>query len=210
MIHDKPGSSFIHASPPPPSHVWYACYGSNLSFQRFSCYIQGGTPRESNSVYQGCTDKTLPTQNKQYTIHHRLYFAKSSSIWQNKGVAFLHPEEDNSCTTFGRIYFITREQFIQVLRQENGLAPDDPSMMIDLEETIQRGSTIFEDGWYSHVICLALEEGVPVFTFTNPNKLPPNPPGPHYIQTIRSGIRECYPSLTDEEIEEYFHRSGAD
>jgi hypothetical protein len=25
-------------------HVWYVAYGSNLSAERFSCYLQGGQP----------------------------------------------------------------------------------------------------------------------------------------------------------------------
>jgi hypothetical protein len=194
----------------PTSHVWYACYGSNLSSQRISCYIQGGKPLESNRNYQGCTDKTPPLKDRQYVIYHELYFAKSSPIWDNGGVAFLKPEKDPEYTTLGRMYLITEEQFIQVLRQENGQDPDDTSMTIDLKRTIQKGAITIGNGWYSHVMFLGFKDEVPIFTFTSPDILTPNPPGPHYLQTIRSGIHECYPSLTDSDIDEYFRRCGVD
>ncbi len=41
-------------------YVWYACYGSNLLYERFKCYILGGTFNGNGRYHDGCQDKTLP------------------------------------------------------------------------------------------------------------------------------------------------------
>ncbi|MGX1752144.1 hypothetical protein [Sphingobacterium sp. NPDC055346] len=56
--------------------VWYACYGSNLLKDRFYCYIQGGQPAGANTIYEGCTDKSLPIDEENIIINAELYFAK--------------------------------------------------------------------------------------------------------------------------------------
>lgn len=192
--------------------VWYACYGSNLSFTRFSCYIQGGTPPGTERSYQGCTDPTLPDRRKQITIPHRLYFAQSSSIWQGKGVAFIDPTDDPREQTLGMMYLVTAQQFREVVAQENDRSPDDPDLEndLDLDSIIESGRDTFGTGWYSRILLLGFEEGFPILTFTNPEVLVPNPPGHHYLRTIRLGVRECYPMISDFEIDEYFHMCGVD
>lgn len=87
------------------NYVWYACYGSNLLKERFMLYIKE------------CNDKTEPSCEKPIIIHHDLYFANSSSRWENKGVAFIKPEKNEKVATLGRMYIITEEQFLEI--QEN-------------------------------------------------------------------------------------------
>lgn len=88
--------------------VWYACYGSNLSHEWFMRYVND------------CTDKTAPTESRPYEMHHQLYFAKSSSKWDSKGVAFLNPKVEEQIVTLGRVYLITREQFEEIKFLECG------------------------------------------------------------------------------------------
>ena len=41
--------------------VWYVAYGSNLSQDRFACYVQGGrADRRARRSYPGCRDRTPP------------------------------------------------------------------------------------------------------------------------------------------------------
>lgn len=56
--------------------VWYVSYGSNLSYERFLCYINGTTPKGSTKAEQGCRDKTLSNATGKITIPYKLYFAK--------------------------------------------------------------------------------------------------------------------------------------
>lgn len=165
-------------------YIWYACYGSNLSEQRFLCYIEGGTPTWSTSgkPNKGCADKTRPRENGPFPIKHQLYFAKESSNWDNAGVAFIYPEEtqDKEKWTLGRIWLVTKEQFDEIWTQE-GRKPN----------------------WYGNVISLGKVDGIEVKTITNPIKLPDNRPHDNYLKTIKLGLKETYPELTDEEIEVY-------
>ncbi len=36
--------------------VWYVAYGSNLSLERFTAYLQGGRPAGGARKYPGCRD----------------------------------------------------------------------------------------------------------------------------------------------------------
>ena len=139
--------------------VWYASYGSNLLHSRFMCYINGGTPEGSSKHCPGCSDKTPPQDCKPVTIPHELYFAKNSPSWEGKGVAFIKSQRDVNVQTLGRMYLITKEQFVQIVRQENGRSPDNHRISIDLGETIAQGESIIKGGWYSRVIYLGEEDG---------------------------------------------------
>src|SRR5690606_23572948 len=79
-------------------YVWYACYGSNLSRDK---YVE--------RYISLCSDKTPPTEDKPYILHYPLYFAGNSGRWHG-GVAFIGCKRDERAYTFGRIYRITTEQ----------------------------------------------------------------------------------------------------
>lgn len=145
--------------------VWYACYGSNLNADRFRAYIEG-TVNPANGIREkGCTDKSLWTDTKVRFFHGQLYFAKSSEKWQRGGVAFIDPDADG--TVCMRLYLITREQFLEVQRQEGA--------------------------WYSRRVDLgAAEDGNPICTFTAPYRYRSNPPSALYRDRIETAlIREC-------------------
>jgi hypothetical protein len=185
--------------------VWYASYGSNLLRSRFLCYILGGIPDGTVQEYVGCTDKTEHKDDKQIIIPHSLYFSKSSRIWEDGGVAFIKAEEDENVKTLGRMYLITSEQFVQVVRQENGRSPHDSSIEIDIEKTIIHGESSIQVSWYSRIVYLGTEAGHPIFTFTGglaDSEIVVNAPGEKYLITIIRGIQETY-ELSDPEIVDY-------
>ena len=97
--------------------VWYGCYGSNLYKKRFSYYIKGGRPEGSNKCYKGCSDKSVPRDDKQIMIPYKLYFAKESPSWENMGIAFIKTEMNESVETMGRMYLIKKDQFVEVVMQ---------------------------------------------------------------------------------------------
>jgi hypothetical protein len=98
-------------------YVWYACYGSNLSKERFLFYVKGGFCKLNNKDYKGCADKSEPIKDRPIVIHHRLYFGNRSNSWNGGGVAFIDPQQNREERTLGRMYLITEEQFEQVHKQ---------------------------------------------------------------------------------------------
>ncbi|HZV69556.1 MAG TPA: hypothetical protein VFG10_08430 [Saprospiraceae bacterium] len=183
-------------------HIWYASYGSNLLEERFLCYIRGGQPVGSKKPYDGCRDKSLPVVKEEFYISSELYFAKESDSWDNGGVAFIKTNFEPKQSTFGRIYLITPEQFIDVVKQEtNG----SDSLHIDFGNAISEGSLIFKDpSWYGNLIYLGIQYDYPIFTFTNKiNLTPTTKPSTQYLKTIISGIQEAFGNLNTFEILDY-------
>src|SRR5665648_187351 len=157
-----------------PEFVWYACYGSNLSRERFMRYVND------------CSDKTEPKESRPFEIHHQLYFAKSSSNWDDQGVAFLNPKVDEQVVTLGRVHLITREQFEEIKFMECGKS---------------------KYGWYRHEMDFGNLDSIPVRSFTSPDILEPNAPSEKYLNVIRTGLMETWPELGKEGCEEYLYRS---
>ncbi|UCS94569.1 hypothetical protein KZP23_05990 [Echinicola marina] len=181
--------------------VWYASYGSNLLEERFLCYIQGGQPKHAARTYDGCVDKSLPKDKKGLIIHHELYFAKEASVWHNGGVAFIHKEKDLSAKIFGRMYLITKDQFMDVVMQENALK-ERPN--VDFCAIEKEGAGILAGAnWYNTICYLGKEEAAPIFTFTHENVISPKvKPHPSYLSTIIAGIKETF-KLSEPEIMDY-------
>jgi len=109
-------------------YVWYVGYGSNLSNQRFLCYILGGIPKYGGKNNQACTNRALPLEDRPIKIPYSLYFAlpeerKETSNWGKGGVAFITPEkvEDKDLWTLGRMWKITKEQYEEVKKQVKSL-----------------------------------------------------------------------------------------
>jgi hypothetical protein len=182
-------------------YVWYASYGSNLLKERFLCYIAGGQPEGSLDIEPGCRDNSLPLKDRQILIPHRLYFAKQARRWDDGGVAFIAQDCTENNVTLGRMYLITREQFLDVVSQEN----NNINVNLNLLDVKNNRNYDFENSWYGNVVYLGEEEGFPIFTFTHTWEIvdesyfaPSNP----YLKTIISGIVQCY-DLSDEEIATY-------
>jgi hypothetical protein len=182
--------------------VWYACYGSNLLKERFSCYIGGGQPANAKRVYPGCTNKTQPEKSKQIIINGALYFAKSSKTWSGGGAGFIKSDFDKNTNTLGRMYLITQQQFIDLVQQEIKFEGD---FDINLKRVIKnRSLDMKNNSWYGKIIYLGEEENCPIFTFTNEDYLKDeiNPPHEFYLKIIIEGLKETY-SRSDAEIETY-------
>lgn len=171
-------------------YVWYLSYGSNLSKDRFLCYIQGGTPNGSTKNERGCRDNTMSTQDEGYEISFPLYFAKFSNRW-NGGVAFIGRSEVNNTKTLARMYLITEEQFLDVVSQEN----DCPAISIDLEGVISNKSLKVSEGWYGNILYIGEKDGHPIFSFTSNDDIEDakfNPPSNAYLNTISLGLTETF------------------
>jgi hypothetical protein len=145
--------------------VWYVCYGSNILYERFMCYIRGGIFYANGKGYPGCTDKTPPQDFRAVIIPYEMYFGNSSPSWGNTGVAFLDIEKPSS--TPGRMYLITEAQFNEIHCQE-GYSAD----------------------WYGTIVQWDEYEGYPVKTFTNSQRREENPPCDAYCEVIKKGKEE--------------------
>jgi len=152
------------------SDVWYVGYGSNLSEQRFLCYIKGGQPTFGTIRHQGCTDPSLPEDDRPTVIPYSLYFALPEGIggtenWSSGGVAFLSPDRDERDETAGRMWRITESQYAEVKEKEGA--------------------------WYSKEIKLGESDGIPVYTVTHEVELANLlPPSKAYLKTIALGLKE--------------------
>ncbi len=189
------------------SYVWYVSYGSNMLRSRFYCYIQGGIPKGSVKYHTGCRDKSFPLKEKNIIIHRELYFAKGQSSWGRGGVAFIKPELDDNICTYGKMYLITKEQFEDVVRQENDLSGD---LNLNMDAIIEmKYMKVFNDAWYDQINFIGFDENWPVFTFTHHSFLNRElcPPNHNYINCLRDGLMEAY-RFTDEEALYYLKSHG--
>ena len=173
--------------------VWYFGYGSNLSEQRFHCYILGGKPQYGKASNSGCEDKEPPSKVKAYRIPYELCFGlienrSETRMWGPGGVAFISPlkDEHRDKLTLGRIYMIKRHQYKDIKRQEG------------------RSS-------YNREVMLAEYEDTPILTLTHDEQIKNIlPPSAGYLKTIAEGLRETY-EFSDQEIAEYlFSLNGTD
>lgn len=147
------------------SKVWYACYGSNMLYERFCYYIKGGTYAMTGKTYKGCSDKTLPTENAPILIPYELYFDNNSPSWGGGGVAFLDTSQPSA--VLGRAYLITDEQFDEVHLQEGSFS-----------------------NWYNNKVDLGAYRGYPIKTFTTSTRRQENRPSDAYLQVIMQGMQE--------------------
>lgn len=183
-------------------YIWYASYGSNIFRERFLCYIQGGKPNGSQKEHEGCTDKSLPVGDENIGIKHELYFAQKSKSWNRGGVAFIRTDLNENAETLGRMYKITKEQFIEVVKQENNFLEE---LKVDFDKAIRKGSAIFkEKSWYGNLVFLGSNSGASIFTFTNAKNLDAevNAPDVNYLRTIAIGLKETY-NMENTAIENY-------
>ncbi len=198
---DIPGQK--HGSEP---LVWYACYGSNLNRERFMHYIRGGRPEGSSRDHRGCTNRQPPRDDKRIEINHRLYFSGLSRSWNNSGVAFIDTGECKAGeATLGRMYLITREQFVEIFAQENRIDPE--AARIDFALLMEEGSQSVGNGMYDCLLSLGRYEadGHPIFTFTASHEgtIIHAMPGDEYSGTIIRGICETYPEMDRMSAESY-------
>ena len=111
--------------------VWYASYGSNLSEERFACYIAGGRPRGASRTFAGARDASPPRDSVALELPHQLYFSGESRIWGGSP-AFVDREPSDGVVALARGYLIGWDQFEDVIAQENGR----PSSSIEIDDDL--------------------------------------------------------------------------
>lgn len=159
-------------------YVWYASYGSNLLYERFVTYIEGGNCKFNGVNYTGCRDKSLPKDSRPITIPYKMYYGNKSTSWGNAGVSFLDIEVKGQA--LGRMYLITRNQLEDISRQEG------------------RG-----ENWYNNSVKLGENNGIEIITITNKGRRPNYNPSDKYLEVIRMGIKETYPDMSDFDVMKY-------
>ncbi len=184
-------------------YVWYACYGSNLSAERFGIYITGGSIRvDGHTVTEkGSRDRHVPAASEVGRIPYRLVFDGHFEKWENKSAAFLDlTHKEYNLQTICRMYKITREQFTDVVAQENGgISPAD----FEMEELREKGFLdLYPQLPYGRLVYVKENDGIPVLTFTCPDQWPDAGaervmPSEPYLEVIRSGLCECGYSRDD-------------
>ncbi|MCX7914461.1 MAG: hypothetical protein N2511_07740 [Thermodesulfovibrionales bacterium] len=159
------------------SYLIYAAYGSNMLRERFLYYIKGGFFEDK--YYEGSRDKTEPEDLGWMFVPYRLYFAKSSSRWDCKGVAFLscRKESNPNHHAIVRLWKVSKFQFEDIQRQE--------------------GSS-----WYNVVLPLGEKEGYQIKSITGCWEDEKQRPSVRYLEIIKRGIKETT-NWDDGKIEEY-------
>ena len=164
-------------------YLWYVSYGSNMLYDRFMCYIKGGS-FEKSRYHPPCEDTAPPAAVRDIEMPYSMYFGNTSGSWHGSGVSFL----DVTCKgrALGVAYLITKKQFEHVCRRENDGRKPNPDY-----------------GWYEDVISLGEMDGFEMKTVTNKDLRPYNLPSLEYLETLKRGIRQNWPEMSEEEIEEY-------
>ena len=164
--------------------VWYAAYGSNMLEERMMHYIHGGCFRNQGRDHEPCADTTAPRAKMAYEIPYDMYYGNRSGSWDGGGVSFLDGTKPGKA--YGVAYLISKEQFEHLYREENGGSEPGP-----------------DSTWYNCKLKLGTFSRIPVMTVTNRSLVRKNKAGQRYLQVLMEGLKENYPNLSDEEIEEY-------
>ncbi|WP_049685900.1 hypothetical protein [Thermoanaerobacter kivui] len=157
--------------------IYYGAYGSNLLRERFLVYIKGGV--YEGKVYEGCRDKTEPVAMGWMYVPYRLYFAKCSPRWENKGIAFLSCKKETNLEFYSviRLWKITEEQFYDIQKQEG-------------------------KSWYNYILELGEKDGVKIKTITGCWTNEIQSPSEKYLKIIKKGLKETT-NWDDEKIRTY-------
>ncbi len=154
--------------------VWYAAYGSNLSEERFRCYLEGGVCPANGKAYPGCRDRRLWSESMVTTVPGRVYFARHSRSWNGGGVAFFDKEARGRAIV--RAYRITWGQLQDIQAQEG-------------------------PAWYGRRVFLGFYDGACICTLTSGEVQEPTEPDAAYLERIRNALVAC--GETEKEAERY-------
>jgi len=161
-------------------YLIYAAYGSNLLKERFVYYIKSGN--FEGKYYNGSADKSEPKDLSWMYVPYRLYFAKKSLRWDNKGVAFLSCKKESNSDYHAvvRLWKISETQFEDIHEQEG-------------------------KGWYNKVLILGEKEGLEIKTITGCWEDEKQKPCKRYLEKIGKGLKETT-NWSDTAIEEYLNK----
>ncbi len=186
------------------SHVWYVSYGSNMSGDRLSCYLEGGRPSGGSRTNPGARDSSAPTRDIAVDLTGTTYFAGESAQWGG-GVAFY--DHDTPGFTAARGFLVTAGQFADIAAQEMNRVPQigDPVEEIVLDP-LANGRHTAGPGHYETLVEVGRHDGLPLLLFTAPHGAPSiehTAPSERYLATLAIGLREGR-DWSEEQIAEYF------
>ncbi len=189
--------------------VFYAAYGSNLSAERFACYIGGGAARGASRALPGARDRRRPGSWQALRLPGRLYFYGHSQTWDGAPAAFepALSAVQSGPVTLARAWRLTWEQLEDVMAQENGR----PTCPLDVEPAalVKNFSMLAGPGRYDRLLFVGALEGLPVLTFTapgSPEAVTPAAPSLTYLNHIITGLRQTF-DLDDSAIADYLGRA---
>jgi hypothetical protein len=168
--------------------IWYAPYGSNMTWRRFRLYLEGGVLAETGRDHCGARDPSPPAGSSPVWMPGVTYFATESSFWTGGRILY---DPLASGMAAGRAWLITPGQFCDVMAQE---MKRDPGLDHDLPrapgERVQAGP-----GHYETIVCTGSFRGHPVVTFCAPWSVAdaePLAPAAAYRAVIAAGLREAF------------------
>ncbi len=191
--------------------MYYLSYGSNLDQARFTAYIVGGSVPGSTKTHEGCRDRTLPRKRVHYKFAMRVRFVAFAEWWGGLAACCDDSADESSSHSHGVAYLITREQFLDVMRQENSLSLDHP-VAIDWEILHkEKRLDVLAGHAYGSLRLVGDLETRPVYTFTHcdaflkrqlqeGHKKPERTASVAYLNVIARGLST---HLTREELFDY-------
>ena len=146
--------------------AFYAAYGSDLSAERFACYIEGGTAPGASRALPGARDRRRPESWHALRLPGRLSFRGHSSTWGGAPAIFepATPKEHAGTEVFARAWRLGWDQLEDVMAQENG-RPTIP-LVVEPAAVVDGFSLLVGPGRYDRLVCVGTLEGLPVLTFT--------------------------------------------
>lgn len=172
-----------------PAEVWYVAYGSNLSFDRFMCYLAGGRPVGGSRTYPGARDPRPPLDIRPLRLAGRVYFSLQSRVWGG-GMAFF--DATGTGTVAARAYRLRCSQFADVAAQE---MHRDPLADLELARVLQHGRWSYGPGRYETLIRLGELDAAPMLTLTAPwgvDDVQHATPSAAYLTVIAAGLQESH------------------
>lgn len=160
---DPPGSQrdqYVYDENGEISEVYYSSYGSNMNTERFLKYVKGG--KAGTRHYQGCRDKTEPSDAIPVKYPHPLFYAMKSRVWEG-GIAFL--DHSKKGASLGKAYKVSGQQFKDVVAQESGGKAGDYDT--SLNGVVDEGIMPNFEKSYGTILHVGDHNGRPVFTFTS-------------------------------------------
>ena len=171
--------------------VWYVGYGSNLSAERFACYVAGGRPAGGSRTNPGCRDRTPPVRDVPVDLPGTLYFAGESPQWGG-GVAFY--DHGTPGWTAARGYLVSTGQLADIAAQEMYRDPRDGDPLEELlGGPLDGGRHELGSGRYETLVEVGRYDDLPMLTFTSPHgagHVEHSRPADGYLAMLGAGLRE--------------------
>ncbi len=164
--------------------LWYVSYGSNLFAARFTCYLAGGRAPGARWTNPGARDPSPPTGDRRVDLDHALVFGGPSHTWHG-GPAYLDLVTPGH--SVGRGWRITREQFEDLVAQENKQAPGTLAIS---DEVLREGGVVLPGARYGRLVPLEPVDGEHAVTFSYIDRPQERAPDPRYLDLLQAGLEE--------------------